>query len=349
MLYIMKAMNVLQNVSLANYSTMGLGGPAAYLVEVTTRMEVLEALSWAHTRQLQAVMIGGGSNIIWGDAGYAGLVLVDKIRGYEVYEEDQANVYLTLGSGEPWDEVVKRSVTSNLTGIEALSLIPGTVGATPIQNVGAYGQEISQTLTTVEAFDTQAGDFVTIAGGDCGFSYRQSRFKTADHGRFYITAVTLHLTKGNPLPPFYGAVQAYFDKHDITDYTPAVLRQAVIAIRTSKLPDPAVVRNTGSFFANPIVSNTQLTSLINHFEQIPHWPADKGGAKLSAAWLIGQAGFKDYHDEVTGMATWPAQPLVLVNEHAKTTADLMVFKQKIIDAVQAKFNITLQQEPEMMT
>jgi UDP-N-acetylmuramate dehydrogenase len=341
-------MNVLQNVSLAGYSTMGLGGPAAYLVEVTNRMEVLEALSWAQAHKVPAVMIGGGSNIIWGDAGYAGLVLVDKIRGYEVYEEDQTNVYLTLGSGEPWDDVVARSVSAGLTGIEALSLIPGTTGATPIQNVGAYGQEISQTLTTIEAFDTQAGDFVTLATADCGFGYRTSRFKTDDHGRFYITSVTLHLAKGNPLPPFYGAVQTYFDKHHVTEYTPTALREAVMAIRTSKLPDPAVVRNTGSFFANPIINDTQLAGLVNHFEQIPHWPVN-GGAKLSAAWLIGEAGFKDYHDTETGMATWPAQSLVLINEHAKTTADLLAFKQKIVDAVQAKFGITLQQEPELIS
>jgi UDP-N-acetylmuramate dehydrogenase len=341
-------MNILQNVSLTNYSTMGLGGPAAYLVEVTSRMEVLEALSWAGTRQLPAVMIGGGSNIIWGDVGYRGLILVDKIRGYEVYEEDQTNVYLTLGSGEPWDDVVRRCVSAGLTGIEALSLIPGTAGATPIQNVGAYGQEISQTLTTVEVFDTQVGDFVTVAGSDCGFSYRSSRFKTVDRGRFYITGVTLHLTKGYMLPPFYSTLQRYFEEHAVTEYTPAVVREAVIAIRTSKLPDPAVVRNTGSFFANPIVNDMQLAALTNHFEQMPHWPVDNGGAKLSAAWLITQAGFKDYHDEKTGMATWPAQPLVLVNEHAKTTADLMAFKQKIIDAVRAKFNIILEQEPELI-
>jgi UDP-N-acetylmuramate dehydrogenase len=342
-------MNVLQNVSLASYSTMGLGGPAAYLVEVANRMEVLEALSWAQAHKVPAVMIGGGSNIIWGDAGYAGLVLVDKIPGYEVYEEDQANVYLTLGSGEPWDDVVRRSVSAGLTGIEALSLIPGTTGATPIQNVGAYGQEISQTLTTVEAFDTRAGDFVTLATADCGFGYRTSRFKTADHGRFYITSVTLHLTKGNPSAPFYGAVQAYFEKHGITDYTPAALREAVMAIRISKLPDPAVVRNTGSFFANPIINDAQLAGLVNRFEQIPHWPLDNGGAKLSAAWLIGEAGFKDYHDTETGMATWPAQSLVLINEHAKTTADLMAFKQKIVNAVQEMFGITLEQEPELIT
>lgn len=342
-------MNILENVSLTAYSTMALGGTAAYLTEVATRMEVLEALSWAGERKLPAVMIGGGSNIVWGDDGFSGLVLVDKIMGYEAFEEDETNVYLTIGSGEPWDGVVERSVAAGLTGIEALSLIPGTAGATPIQNVGGYGQEISQTLTTVEAFDTQVGDFVVVPGSECGFSYRNSRFKGEDRGRFFITGLTLHLRKGNPSPPFYSSVQAYLEEHGVKEYTPVVIREAVIAIRTSKLPDPALVHNTGSFFANPIIAESQLFDLQQRFENLPHWPVEGGKAKLSAAWLIAEAGFKDYHDQETGMATWPKQPLVLVNEKAKSTADLLKFKQKIIDAVKAKFGITLVQEPELIT
>ncbi len=341
-------MKISENVSLAAYSTMGLGGQASYLTEITKRSEVNEALEWAKSRKVPTVMIGGGSNIIWGDAGFRGLVIVNKIPGYEVFEEDETNVYLTLGAGENWDSVVERSVKAGLTGIEALSLVPGTAGATPIQNVGAYGQEVSQTLTTVEAFDTKAGEFVTLAGTDCGFSYRNSRFKTNDRGRFYITGLVLHLRKGNPLPPFYSSVQAYFDEHGIKDYTPDALRQAVVAIRSAKLPDPAVVHNTGSFFANPIINEELFQKLSDTYEFLPHWPAGEEQVKLSAAWLIEQAGFKDYHDKATGMGTWPKQPLVLVNEHAKTTKDLLTFKKKIVDAVQAKFGITLQQEPELL-
>lgn len=341
-------MDILQNVSLAGYSTMGLGGAAAYLTEVASRGEVAEALAWARERQLPVVMVGEGSNIIWSDAGYPGLVLVDKIRGYEVYEADETIFYLTLGSGEPWDAVVERTVKAGFTGIEALSLIPGTAGATPVQNVGAYGQEISHTLVTIEAFDAQAGGFVTLAGSDCGFGYRTSRFKTTDHGRFFITSITLRLTKGQPLPPFYGPVQTYFDEHNISEPAPADLRQAVIAIRTSKLPDPAVVHNTGSFFANPIVDEAKFKGLRAQYSMVPHWLTKDNRVKLSAAWMIEQAGFKDYHDAKTGMATWPKQPLVLVNEHAKKTADLLAFKQKIIEAVQAKFDVVLEQEPEFI-
>lgn len=340
-------MNIQSDVSLAGYSTMGLGGQAAFLVEVSTRYEMTDAVNWAAEKQLPVLMIGGGSNIIWQDSGYNGLVLVNKIMGYEEQVVDDSNVYLTIGAGENWDSVVKRSVAAGLTGIEALSLIPGTAGGTPVQNVGAYGQEISNSLTTVEAFDTHSGQFVTIPGSDCVFSYRSSRFKTADHGRFLISGLTLHLTKGNPEPPFYGSVQTYFEDHDITDYTPAALRQAVIEIRTAKLPDPAVVRNTGSFFANPIIPATDLAAMMNDIE-IPHWNVSDDHVKISAAWLIEQAGFKDYHDAKTGMRTWPQQPLVLVNEKARNTADLLAFKQKIVDAVQAKFGITLVQEPEIL-
>jgi len=328
---------------------MGLGGNALHLVEVSNRKEVLEAMTWAHDQGLRVVMIGMGSNIVWGDSGFPGLVIVNKILNYEVYEEDDTNTYLTIGAGEPWDSVVERSVEAGLTGIEALSLIPGTTGATPIQNVGAYGQEIAQTLATIEAYDALNGSFVTVPVSECGFSYRSSRFKTIDKGRFFITGITLHLRKGNPLPPFYGAVQDYFDQNSITERTPAALREAVIAIRTAKLPDPAVVHNVGSFFANPIVSEWEYSQISQKNPGlIPHWAVDTHKVKLSAAWLIEQAGFKDVHDEATGMATWPMQALVLINEHAKSTADLLTFKQKIVEAVKTKFNITLEQEPELI-
>jgi len=341
-------MQVQADVSLADYSTMGLGGQAAYLTTVADRMELLEALSWAQSRNLSVLMIGNGSNIVWSDEGFPGLIIVNAIRRYEVFEEDEANTYITAGAGEPWDSVVERSVQAGLSGIEALSLIPGTTGAAPVQNVGAYGQEISQTLATIEAFDVQAKDFVTLRAEDCGFGYRTSRFKTTGRGRFFITAITLHLTKTMMKPPFYASLQKYIDEHGVTDYSPAAVRAAVIAIRSTKLPDPAVIRNTGSFFANPVISEAQFGPLLQTFEDIPHWPLASGKIKIPAAWLIEQCGFKDYHDSETGMATWPTQPLVLVNEKARSTADLLAFKQKILDAVQAKFGIMLEQEPELL-
>ena len=341
-------MYILENVPLSGYSTMRLGGTAAYLTEISSRNEVSEALSWASAKGVPVIMIGGGSNIIWSDEGFQGLVIVNKILRFETFSEDEDNLYVTIGAGEVWDSVVQRTVAMGFSGIEFMSLSPGSAGGTPVQNVGAYGHEIAEVLVTVEAYDTQAGSLVTIPAIDCGFSYRTSRFKTTDKGRFFITALTLHLMRLNPSPPFYPSLQRYFDEHAINEFTPAAVREAVIAIRSSKLPDPAVVANNGSFFANPIVDQDSFRRLQADHENIVYWNTEAGKVKLSAGWLVEQTGFKGYHDPETGMGTWPQQALVLVNEGAKSTADLIKFRQKILDAVQSKFGIKLEQEPEIL-
>ena len=342
-------MQFLPDTSLRPYSTMRLGGNATYLTEVRDRNDLTEALSWAEQHQLPVIMIGGGSNIVWRDEGCQGLVIINRMMRYEVFDEDGINQYVTIGAGENWDSAVARMVDAGLSGTEALSLIPGMTGATPIQNVGAYGQEIAETLVTVEAYDSTTRSFVNIAGIDCEFGYRTSRFKTTDKGRFYITAITLHLMRSNPKPPFYASLQSYLSEHQITNFTPQTIRAAVIEIRSHKLPDPAIVANTGSFFENPIVDKATVIQLSGIYENLPHWEMENSDKfKLSAAWLIEQAGFKNYHDNQTGMATWPNSPLVFVNEHAKTTADLLKFRQKVTDAVQDKFGVVLEQEPELL-
>jgi UDP-N-acetylmuramate dehydrogenase len=289
------------NVALRDYSTMRLGGTAAYAVEVHDRTELVEALSWAAERQLPAMMIGGGSNIVWKDEGYPGLLIVNRIMRFEDFDEDGTNHHVTIGAGENWDSAVERTVAAGLTGIEALSLIPGTAGATPVQNVGAYGQEIADSLVTVEAYDISASSFVSVPAEACNFSYRTSRFKTTDRGRFFISAITLHLLHDSPKPPFYSAVERYLAEHHITSFNSQVIRDAVIDIRSHKLPDPAQIPNNGSFFANPIIDESTFTQLFAVTDQVPHWQAGRGKVKISAAWLIEQAGFKDYHDPATGM------------------------------------------------
>ncbi|HEY5805957.1 MAG TPA: UDP-N-acetylmuramate dehydrogenase [Candidatus Saccharimonadales bacterium] len=340
-------MDIRQNVSLRGYSTMRLGGVAAYMVDVRSREEVQQAVSWAEERGLPAIMIGGGSNIVWRDEGFSGLVIVNKIMGYEERQEGE-DFLVTIGAGENWDAAVARAAEKGLTGIECLSLVPGTTGGTPVQNVGAYGQEIAQTLVSVEAYDRQTKRFVDIPNADCAFGYRTSRFKTTDHGRFFITSITLRLKQGDPAPPFYNALQSYLSENGIHEFTPQIIREAVIAIRRSKLPDPALVANNGSFFANPVISKEHLERLQKDYGEVPNWPAEDGRTKIPAAWLIEKVGFKGAHDQETGMATWPMQPLVLVNEHAQSTAQLLTFRQKILDAIQKKFDITLEQEPELL-
>lgn len=344
----MLMMYILENVPLAQHSTMRLGGIAAFMTDVNNRNEVVEAIQWADERGLPAMIIGDGSNIIWDDDGYPGIVLVNKIQGFEVTGDYEDSKYITVGGGVNWDDFVAQTVGMGLSGVEFLSLIPGTTGATPVQNVGAYGAEVANTIITLEAYDRTEKKMVTLRGGDCGFGYRTSRFKTSDKHRFFITSVTFSLQKGTPQPPFYAALQQYFTDHNTPDITPAAVREAVIAIRSSKLPDPALVANNGSFFANPIISGADYFQLVTDYPEIPHWPSSDGRVKIAAAWLVEQAGFKDYHDAETGMGTWPKQPLVLVNEHAETTAQLKAFKAKIVEAVQAKFKITLEQEPELI-
>lgn len=341
-------MQIQTNVSLKDYSTMRLGGTATHLAHVTTEAELTEALVIADKNKWPVIMIGGGSNIFWRDEGFDGLVLVNEIKGYTEDQQDDTHTYVTAGAGEVWDDIVARTTKAGLSGIEALSLIPGTVGATPVQNVGAYGQEISDTLVHVRAYDAHTKRMVTLAKDDCDLAYRTSRFKTADHGRFFIISVTFRLQKINPHQPFYPSLQQYLDDHSITDYTPASIREAVVAVRSAKLPDPKKVANNGSFFANPIITQAKLNDLQAKFGNVTHWLVGQDKYKIPAAWLVQEAGFKDVHDAKTGMGTWPHQALVLVNEHAKTTADLLAFRQKILDAVLHTFGIVLEQEPQML-
>jgi UDP-N-acetylmuramate dehydrogenase len=341
-------MHIQKNVSLAKYSTMRLGGEAKFFATVKEKSDIPHLLDWAEERKLPVIMIGGGSNLIWNDKGFEGLVIVNKIRGYKLEKENDKNSYVTIGSGEDWDSAVAKTVADGLHGIEALSLIPGSTGATPVQNVGAYGQEIADTLVSVEAYDSHSKKFVVIPAEQCGFGYRTSRFKTKDKGRFYITELCFRLHHKDPEPPFYPSLQTYIDEMGIKKFTPKTLREIVIAVRSSKLPDPKKVANNGSFFANPIITKKQFNVLHKKYPKIAHWELKNGNIKLAAAWLIANAGFKNFHDAKTGMATWEKQPLVLVNENAESTSDLLLFRNRIIKEVHAKFGIELEQEPELV-
>lgn len=347
-------MFILENVPLREYSTMRLGGIARALTEINNRSEVGEAVAWAKERNLPILMIGGGSNIFWKDEGFEGLVLVNKIMGYEVFSEDEENTYIMIGAGESWDSVVERAVASGKSGVEYLSYIPGTAGGAPVQNIGAYGHELSEALTTVEVFDTQTGSLANLQTIDCGFGYRTSRFKTTDRGRFLITGLTLHLTKPLPTTKYYHWLEEYFAKNNIQDPTPNDIRNAVIEIRKSRLPDPARIPNNGSFFANPIVSADVYEMILMNHPKLASWPTPcfwrlpDGTYKIAAGALLEYAGFKDFHDTETGMATWYAQALVFVNENAKSTADLLAFREKITSKIQELFGITLTQEPELL-
>jgi UDP-N-acetylmuramate dehydrogenase len=347
-------MYIQEKVPLQAYSTMRLGGQAAYLSEVNDHQEIPELVKWAEDRKLPLIMVGGGSNIVWRDEGFEGLILVNKLLGIESYEMDDQTIFITASGGENWDKFVENTTEKGLSGIETLSLIPGTAGAAPVQNIGAYGGQLSDVLSTIEAYDLSARQFVTLRASECAFGYRTSRFKTTDRNRFLITKITVQLSKTPANANSYHSLESYMKANNITEYTPANIRQAIIAIRSEKLPDPALVANCGSFFANPIIDKEYSEQLLQAFPRLASWPTKfmwdlpDGTVKIAAGALLEHEGFKGFHDPETGMATWDKQALVLVNETAKSTADLLKFKQKITSTIHEKFGIVLEQEPELL-
>ncbi len=336
-------MEIHTNIPLKNYTTMKLGGPARFMTDVHTPEDVAEVCRNARAQSLPLFVLGGGSNVIVRDEGFAGIVVRNRILGFEIVADEPGTTTIRVGAGENWDEIVKRTVDMNLTGIEALSAIPGTVGAAPVQNIGAYGQEIADTLVSLEAYDTQTDAFVVLENSDCGFSYRHSIFRGDATGRYVILSITLKLYKVSPQPPFYKALQDYFDTHSITLYTPQAVRAAVIAIRADKLPDPSLLPNTGSFFKNAIVEKWQLTDLKRDYPDIPLYDMPDGHYKIPTGWLIEQTGLKG--QVLHGMRIHDKNALVLINESAASYADLASARDEIITAVRDKFRITIEQEP----
>ena len=322
---------------------MRLGGPARFYAEATTVQEIVDLYRNAKRLNQRVFVLGGGSNLIVHDEGFDGLVIRNLISGFDVLDNNGDSTTIKIGAGELWDSVVARSVDMGLSGIEALSNIPGTAGAAPVQNIGAYGQELADTLVSVEAYDSETDTVVLLNWQDCGFSYRHSIFRGASAGRYAITSITLKLYKKQPTPPFYAAVQKYFDDNNITDYTVATVRQAVIDIRASKLPNPAQLPNSGSFFKNAIVDEWQMKPLVEQNPDLPAYPMDDGKFKLSTGWLIENADLKG--ELLHGMRVHTGNALVLINESATSYADLAAARDEIIGTVRDKFQITIEQEP----
>lgn len=336
-------MDVHTNIPLKNYTTMRLGGPARFMTDVHTPEEVAEVCRNARGQNLSIFVLGGGSNVIARDEGFSGIIIHNKIPGFEILSDDASHTTIKIGAGENWDSVVKRTVDMNLSGVEAMSAIPGTAGAAPVQNVGAYGQEIADTLQSLEAYDIENDQFVTLEAVDCGFSYRNSIFRSSAAGRYVILNITLQLYKSSPKPPFYAALQKYFEEHGITIYTPQIVRDAVIAIRKDKLPDPSVVANTGSFFKNALVEKWQYDDLKKTYPDMPSYDMPDGRYKIPTGWLIEQAGLKG--QILHGMRVHDKNCLVLINESANNYQDLAAAREEIKGAVRDKFRITIEQEP----
>lgn len=322
---------------------MRIGGPANYVADVTTRDELQQIYHNAKKLDQPVYVIGGGSNLIVVDKGFEGIIAHMKIPGIEIVADDTESTTVQAGAGEIWDNLVKYSVDNGLNGIAAMSGIPGTVGAAPVQNIGAYGQEIADTLVSLEAYDIHSDKFVTLSWEDCSFSYRNSIFRGAAAGKYIIVNVTIKLYKSSPEPPFYDSLQKRLDDLGVTTYTLQTIRDNVLGIRADKLPDPTLLPNAGSFFKNAIVENWKVNDMRIEYPDMPSYEMDDDHSKIPAGWLIENVDLKGA--TLSGMKVHDKNAVVLINESATGYADLAAAREDIIGAVRDKFQIILQQEP----
>ncbi len=339
-----------ENVPLAPLTTFRIGGPARYFVEAHNPTEISEAVRFASSRELPLFILGGGSNLVVSDNGWPGVVLRPSIKGTDRRDERERTVFI-VGAGESWDDFVGRAVTANCAGIECLSGIPGSVGGTPVQNVGAYGQEVSQTIESVEAFDRRDGQVRELCSEACGFSYRTSIFNTTERGRFIILRVTYSLQLGAEPHIEYQDLRRYFEGRS-SGPTLADVRKAVREIRARKgmllVEGDPDSRSAGSFFKNPVLSEQQLADLKRRAQAksltVPSYPALAQSHKVSAAWLVEHSGFpRGYSQGHVGISTKHA--LALVNRGDATAAELISLKEKIQTIVEQLWGIHLEPEP----
>jgi UDP-N-acetylmuramate dehydrogenase len=327
-------------VSLRGKNSLGIAVKAQYFTQVRSLDDLRFALDWADSHAVETLILGGGSNLVFaGD--FHGLVVQVSITGrcWQAVEGDAAT--LELGAGEPWHECVLYAAKAGYRGIENLALIPGTVGAAPVQNIGAYGTELADTLVDLTALDRTTGEEVRLANEQCRFSYRDSLFKH-EPGRFVITRVRLRLSRSLPLQLEYRDLKDYFSGQNTRALTPSDVAQAVMAVRRRKLPDPSQIPNVGSFFKNPVVPITHWHQLKEQHPGLAGYP-EQTSAKVAAAWLIDQCGWKGYRNDRVGVHNH--QALVLVNHSDGSGQDVLDLASRIRADVQSAFGIELEMEP----
>jgi len=351
-------LKILENIPLAPMTTFQVGGPARYFVEARSQNEAKDAVHYAAEHRLPLFVLGGGSNLVVADAGFPGLVLKVGLAGVE-FEGDLENMLFNAAAGEPWDNLVAMAVTKNCAGIECLSGIPGTVGGTPVQNVGAYGQEVSETITHVTALEIATGETLVFDNAQCGFAYRTSDFNTTKRGQYIVLEVTYLLKREGTPRIEYADLKKFFGDSPATPPTLQQVRDAVRSIRQSKamliVPGDEDCRSAGSFFKNPIVSSAEADRVESLAQQrvpgkkLPRYPVEAGPmkeeqVKLSAAWLVEQAGFsKGYSRGPVGISR--KHTLAIVNRGGATASDIIALKDEVQKKVFDVWGVQLHPEP----
>ena len=327
------------NFDLRPYNTFGISVIAENFAKFSTIDELKQLLEASKSQP--RLILGGGSNILLKN-NVPGFVLKNDLKGIEVVNQDEKNVLVKAGAGEIWHDFVLWSLDQNLGGIENLSLIPGSVGAAPMQNIGAYGVEIKDVFDSLEAVDVESGELKVFTSQDCEFGYRESVFKRNLKGKYIITSVTLRLNRRHQLNTSYGAIEQKLQEKGITDPSIRDVSNAVIEIRQSKLPDPAKIGNSGSFFKNPVISKAQFEALKAKYPDVANYPVDEENVKVAAGWLIDQAGWKGKTYDNYGVHK--NQALVLVNYGGAKGEDIYQLSEDILQAVKEKYGITLERE-----
>lgn len=339
------SVKLIRDVSLSPLSTMNIGGKAFAVAEIKSKEDIVELIKLSKSQKKPLVIIGEGSNTIFNDKKLPIILGIMSATGISIVRESSKNCTLKIESGTHWDDVVEYAVINNLSGIEAMSAIPGSAGATPVQNVGAYGQEIKDTLKEVEVFDTEKKSWKTLTKDACKLSYRNSIFKKSP-GKFIISSITITLNKGKLKIPNYPNLIAYLKNHDIENPTLRDIRNAVIDIRSNKLPDPAEIPNCGSFFKNPIISSKEIKRLEKEYPDIPTFKTETGKFKIPAGWLIENAGLKG--KDFGEFEVYKNNALVLTNKGNGSYKKLRRVIKIIIDSVYKKFGVTIDPEPNFV-
>lgn len=337
-------------VNIKDYSTLQIGGQFRYFTKIENKEDLNSVFSIINNdsryNNIPIFILGGGSNIVFSNEVLNIFVLKMEIKGFEITQETDEYVDIKVGSGEIWDEVVSRTVDMGLSGFESLSAIPGTVGASPVQNIGAYGVEVKDTILEVEVLNIKENVIEILSNEECKFGYRESIFKSEAKGKYIIIGVTYRLNKSLPTIPKYPGVLKYFEMMEINSPTLQQIRQAIINIRKDKLPNPNEIPNVGSFFKNPIVLNEFALKILVEFPDAKIFKVNETHTKVPAGWLIENAGLKG--KSFGTVSVYNKNALVLINNGSATSKDILKTRDEIIKIVKDKFGIILEQEPEIV-
>lgn len=334
-------MNIIENYPLLKLNTFGVDVKAKYFVSINTINKLIEVTKTNVFKDLQLLILGGGSNILF-TKDFDGLVILNNIKGKEIIDQNQKSIFLKIGAGENWHELVMYCVDNGWGGIENLSLIPGNTGTAPMQNIGAYGVEIKETFVELEALEISSGKIVKFNNSDCEFGYRESVFKNKMKNQYIILNITLELKKNPVININYGDVKAILETQNIKNPAIKEVSNAIISIRQSKLPDPKKIGNSGSFFKNPIVTLNQLELIKKKYPNVVNYEINENEFKIAAGWLIERAGWRG--KKFNNYGVHEKQALVLVNYGLANGMEIFDLSEKIILDIKDKFGITLERE-----